>query len=168
MQLHDLRPQPGATHHDKRVGRGTGSGHGKTSGKGTKGQKARRRGEFTPKFEGGQTPFLERLPLRRGFRNTLFQKRYTVVNFDILERLDDGATVTLDSLAALRLIKPRFAGTGPFMGLKVLGDGTLTKRLIVEASKVSKAARARIEELGGTVNELDRAAPDATTEPDQG
>lgn len=160
MKLHDLRPEPGATHHDKRVGRGTGSGHGKTSGKGTKGQKARGSGKVSPTFEGGQTRFVKRMPFRRGFRNTLFKTRYTLVDLDTLERLEDGTAVTLDVLATARLVKPRYAGVGPFGGLKVLGSGTLTKKLSVEAAKVSASAKARIEELGGSVTVLEVASSD--------
>jgi large subunit ribosomal protein L15 len=154
MQLHDLRPPDGATHKKKRVGRGTASGHGKTSGRGTKGQNARRRGEFNPTFEGGQTRFVERMPYRRGFRNTLFKKRYEVVDLDVLERLEAGSEVTLESLAAAGVVKPQFAGTGPFMGLKVLGSGRLTKTLSVRAAKFSVSAKTRIEALGGTAEQL--------------
>lgn len=166
MKLHDLRPPEGATHADKRVGRGTGSGHGKTSGRGTKGQKARRRGEFYPTFEGGQTRFVKRMPYRRGFRNALFKKRFTVVDLDILERVEAGSEVTLESLAAARLVKPRIAGNGPYVGLKVLGSGELTKALTVRAAKFSESAKARIEALGGTAVALvepDGAAEDAGT-----
>lgn len=154
MKLHDLRPPAGATHHEKRVGRGTGSGHGKTSGRGTKGQKARRRGELHPTFEGGQTRFVKRMPYRRGFRNTLFKKRFTVVDLDVLQRLEAGSEVTLESLAGAGVVKPRIAGYGPYMGLKVLGSGKLTKALTVRAAKFSASAKARITELGGTVVEL--------------
>lgn len=157
MKLHDLRPPAGSTHAEKRVGRGTGSGHGKTSGRGTKGQKARRRGEVNINFEGGQTRFAQRMPYRRGFRNALFKKRYTVVDLDMLELVEAGSEVTLDSLAAARIVKPRYAGNGPFIGLKVLGSGELTKALTVKAAKFSASAKARIEALGGSVVELDAA-----------
>ena len=155
MKLHELLPPPGSTHSEKRVGRGTGSGHGKTSGRGTKGQKARRRGEVNINFEGGQTRFAKRMPYRRGFRNALFKKRYTVVDLDLLELVDVGSDVTLGSLAAARIVTPHFAGNGPFIGLKVLGSGTLTKALTVRAVKFSASAKAAIEALGGTVVELD-------------
>jgi large subunit ribosomal protein L15 len=158
MKLHELLPPPGSTHSEKRVGRGTGSGHGKTSGRGTKGQKARRRGEVYPSFEGGQTRFAKRMPYRRGFRNALFKKRYTVIDLDVLERVDADGEVTLESLAAARIVKPHFAGNGPFVGLKVLGSGKLTKALTVRAVKFSAGAKARIEALGGSVVELGEPA----------
>jgi len=162
MKLHDLRPPAGSTHHEKRVGRGTGSGHGKTSGRGTKGQKARRSGEFYPTFEGGQTRFVKRMPFRRGFRNAQFKIRYTVIDLDLLERLDAGADVSLESLAAMGLVKARFAGLGPFGGLKVLGSGTLTKQVTVRAAKFSASATERIGALGGRAIVLDAE----TTAPD--
>ncbi len=155
MKLHELRPPDGATHTKKRVGRGTASGHGKTSGRGTKGQKARRRGEVYPTFEGGQTRFVKRMPYRRGFRNVLFKKRYTVIDLDILELLDAGSDVTLESLMAARVVRPQFAGNGPFIGLKVLGSGELTRPLTVHAMKFSASAKARIEAVGGRVIELE-------------
>ncbi len=154
MKLHELVPPPGSTHVEKRVGRGTGSGHGKTSGRGTKGQKARRRGEVNINFEGGQTRFSKRMPYRRGFRNALFKKRYTVIDLDLLELVEAGSEVTLESLAAARIVKPHYAGNGPFIGLKVLGSGELTKALTVRAAKFSAGAKARIEALGGTIIEL--------------
>ena len=161
MKLHDLRPPAGATHSPKRIGRGIGSGHGKTAGKGTKGQKARGSGEFYRTFEGGQTRFVKRMPYRRGFRNALFKKRYAVVDLDVLEQLDAGSEVSLESLAAARVIKPRFAGLGPFMGLKVLGSGELTKPLVVRANKFTGSARERIEGLGGQA--IDAPAYSAST-----
>ncbi|MCL4546011.1 MAG: 50S ribosomal protein L15 [Chloroflexi bacterium] len=159
MNLADLRPVAGATHHKKRLGAGTGSGHGKTSGRGTKGQRARRRGEYTPTFEGGQTPFVKRMPYRRGFRNALFKKRFEVIDLDVLESLPANSVVTLESLTTDGIIRPRFAGLGPFCGLKVLGSGTLTKSLTVHAAKFSKSAKARVEELGGTAEELGENNP---------
>lgn len=91
---------------------------------------------------------------RRGFRNTLFKKRFTVVDLDVLQRLEAGSEVTLESLAGAGVVKPRIAGYGPYMGLKVLGSGKLTKALTVRAAKFSASAKARITELGGTVVEL--------------
>ena len=160
MKLHELLPPPGSTHVEKRVGRGTGSGHGKTSGRGTKGQKARRRGEVYPSFEGGQTRFAKRMPYRRGFRNALFKKRYTVVDLDVLQLVEADSDVTLESLAAARIVKPHYAGNGPFVGLKVLGSGKLTKAITVRAVKFSASAKARIEELGGRVVELGEVVAD--------
>jgi large subunit ribosomal protein L15 len=154
MGLETLRPPAGATHHKKRLGAGTGSGHGKTAGRGTKGQRARRRGEYTLTFEGGQTPFVKRQPYRRGFRNALFKKRFEVIDLDTLEKLPEGVDVSLESLTAMGILRPRLAGLGPFMGLKVLGSGTLTKKMTVHAARFSKSARARIEELGGIAHEL--------------
>lgn len=164
MKLHDLRPPEGATHAKKRVGRGTASGHGKTSGRGTKGQQARRRGEVYPTFEGGQTRFVKRMPYRRGFRNALFKKRYTVIDLDILEPLAAGSEVTLESLMASRVIRPQFAGNGPYMGLKVLGSGELTHPLTVHAVKFSASAKAGIEAAGGRVVELEAPSDDDDVE----
>jgi large subunit ribosomal protein L15 len=155
-------------HPAKRVGRGTGSGHGKTSGRGTKGQKARRSGEFYPTFEGGQTRFVKRMPFRRGFRNAQFKVRYTVIDLDLLEKLEPGADVSLESLAGMGLIRPRVAGLGPYGGLKVLGSGGLTKAVTVRAAKFSASAKARIEAAGGAAIALAAAEPEASSAAEQG
>jgi len=143
MRLNDLHPAPGATHSRKRVGRGTGSGHGGTSTRGHKGQKARTSGGVRPGFEGGQTPLHRRLPQRRGFR-PISRKEYAVINLDDLERFDVGTEVTPELLKANGLAK------GSKDGVKVLGDGELTKALTVRATKFSKSAEEKIKAVGGT------------------
>ena len=141
MKLHELSPAPGSKKARKRVGRGAGSGLGKTSGKGNKGQNARSGGGVRPGFEGGQMPLQRRVP-KRGFNN-IFAKRYAIVNVGDLERFEDGFRVDFDSLKAAGLVKKKFDG------LKVLGDGELTKKLTVVASKFSNSAKMKIENLGG-------------------
>lgn len=143
MRLNDLRPAPGATHKRKRVGRGIGSGMGKTSTKGHKGQKAR--SGATPRlgFEGGQTPLHRRLPQRAGFRN-VNRKEYSVVNLDDLERFDAGTEVNPDILISSGVIKNLKDG------VKILGNGELTKALSVRAHKFSKSAQEKLIAAGGT------------------
>jgi len=143
MQLHDLKPRPGARHRVKRLVCGESSGHGKTSGKGHKGQKARSGGSIRPGFEGGQMPLIRRLP-KRGFNNASFRVNYAVVNLGELNSFESGARVDEEALRKLGLIRGRFAG------LKVLARGELTKSLTVEADKFSEAARQRIEQAGGS------------------
>jgi large subunit ribosomal protein L15 len=143
MKLHDLRPAEGSTKSVKRVGRGTGSGLGKTSGKGHKGQKARS-GSKKVGFEGGQMPLTRRLP-KRGFTN-IFAKEYTIVNIADLNKLEAGSVVTAESLKAAGIISKIEKD-----GLKVLGRGELTKRLDVKAAKFSETAQKAIEAAGGTV-----------------
>lgn len=147
MQQHDLRPAPGATKNKKRIGRGTGSGHGTTAGKGTKGQKARnkvRRG-----FEGGQIPIMKRMPYKRGFTNP-FRVEYEIVNVGVLETLDIEGTIDQLALASAGLVDTN-------RPLKILGDGELTRPLAVVADRVSASARTKIEAAGGTVVELNPA-----------
>ncbi|MBZ0169989.1 50S ribosomal protein L15 [Candidatus Methylomirabilis lanthanidiphila] len=143
MRLHELKPPVGATRRRKRVGRGTGSGHGKTSGKGEKGQKARSGAHIHPWFEGGQLPLHRRVP-KRGFTNR-FKKVYATVNLKDLERFDAGTHVTPDLLQERRLVKDLNAG------LKVLADGVLSKPLSVTAHKFSKRSIEKIVACGGTV-----------------
>jgi large subunit ribosomal protein L15 len=143
MRLNDLHPAPGSTHARKRVGRGTGSGHGTSAGRGTKGQKARTSGGVRPGFEGGQTPLHRRLPQRRGFRN-ITRKEYAVVNLDDLERFEPGTEVTPELIVTSGLVKKVKDG------IKILGDGELTKNLIVRAHKFSKSAVEKIKAAGGT------------------
>ncbi|MGI6170020.1 MAG: 50S ribosomal protein L15 [Christensenellales bacterium] len=143
MKLHELKPAEGARTSVKRLGRGTGSGLGKTSGRGHKGQKARSGGGVRPGFEGGQMPLSRRLP-KRGFTN-IFAKVYAVVNVSDLEALDAGTVVTAELLKEKRIIRKINDG------LKVLGNGELTKKLDVKAVKVSKAAQEKIEAAGGKV-----------------
>jgi large subunit ribosomal protein L15 len=151
MRLSDLRPAPGARHVRKRVGRGHGSGHVKTSGRGQKGQKARTGSSIPAYFEGGQNRFSQRMPYLGGFKNP-FRKEYVIVNLDDLNRVfEAGATVDGAALAAKGLIRPRQA-----KGLlKVLSNGTLDHALTVAAHKVSASARAQIEAAGGSVTLLE-------------
>lgn len=144
MRLDDLRPSPGSTHPRKRIGRGTGSGHGGTSTKGHKGQKARSGGGVRPGFEGGQTPLHRRLPQRRGFRN-INRKEYAVVNLDDLERFEAGTEVTPELLVSSGLVGD------PKDGIKILGDGDVAKALTVRAHKFSKSAEEKLKAAGGTV-----------------
>ena len=143
MNLQDLKPAEGSTHSVKRLGRGVGSGLGKTSGKGHKGQKARG-GSKKNGFEGGQMPLTRRLP-KRGFTN-IFAKVYTIVNIADLDKLEDGSVVSAQSLKATGFISKIEKN-----GLKVLGRGELTKRLDVKAAKFSETAQKAIEAAGGTV-----------------
>ncbi|MBR4435727.1 MAG: 50S ribosomal protein L15 [Clostridia bacterium] len=143
MKLHDLRPAEGSTSARKRVGRGSGSGIGKTAGYGHKGQKARS-GAKKNGFEGGQMPLPRRLP-KRGFHNN-FMKVYTVINISDLERFENGTIITAELLKENGVISKIEKN-----GLKVLGRGELTKSLTVKAAKVSETAREAIAKAGGTV-----------------
>ena len=146
MKLHELSPVAGSTFVGKRKGRGTGSGLGKTSAKGHKGQKARS-GSKKNGFEGGQMPLARRLP-KRGFTN-IFAKEYSVINVETLNRLEDGTVVTAELLKEMGIISKIEKD-----GLKVLGRGELTRRLDVKAAKFSESARKAIEAAGGTVEVL--------------
>ena len=146
MKLHELRPAEGSTFARKRVGRGTGSGMGKTSTMGHKGQKARS-GSKKNGFEGGQMPLARRLP-KRGFTN-IFAKEYTIINVAELNRFEDGTVITAQMLKEAGVISKIEKD-----GLKVLGRGELTKRLDVKAAKFSESARKAIEAAGGTVEVL--------------
>ncbi|HHT01327.1 MAG TPA: 50S ribosomal protein L15 [Firmicutes bacterium] len=141
MRLNDLKPAPGASRARKRVGRGTGSGLGKTSGRGHKGQNARSGGGVRPGFEGGQMPLQRRLP-KRGFNN-IFKKEYAEVNVSSLNVFPDGSEVTPDDLLAARIIRHVKDGVA------VLGNGELTKQLTVRAQRFSKSAVEKIEANGG-------------------
>ena len=143
MKLNELKPAKGAVKGRKRVGRGTGSGRGKTSTRGQDGQKSRSGGSIRPGFEGGQMPLSRRLP-KRGFTN-IFAKKYAVVNVSDLESFDAGTVITADLLKEKRVIK-RIDD-----GLKILGNGTLTKKLTVKAVKVTAAAKQKIESCGGSI-----------------
>ena len=142
MRIHTIQPAVGATTSPKRLGRGTGSGLGKTSGKGHKGQWARSGGGVRVGFEGGQMPLTRRLP-KRGFTNNC-RKEYSIINIGDLECFDNGATVTPELVFDMGL-----AADKGNAGLKVLSDGTLTKKLTVKAHKFSKSAIANIEKAGG-------------------
>ena len=142
MKLHNMYPNDGATTNRKRLGRGVGSGTGKTSGKGHKGQNARSGGGVRPGFEGGQLPLFRRLP-KRGFSNANFKTRYAVINLSDLNRFENGAEITPEILKEMGLIKKTLDG------IKVLGNGTLEKKLTVKAHKFSDVAKEQIEKLGG-------------------
>ena len=146
MELSNLKPKKGARHAKKRVGRGPGSGHGKTASRGEKGQKSRSGYSGKRGFEGGQMPLHRRLP-KRGFTN-IFKKDYAVVNVSDLDRFDNGASVDEAALRQAGLVK------GSHDGVKVLGDGELSKKLTVSATKFSKSAREIIEKAGGTCQEI--------------
>ena len=143
MKLHELRPQEGSTTAPKRLGRGVGSGLGKPSGKGHKGQKARSGGGKRPGFEGGQMPLTRRIP-KRGFTN-IYRKEYATVNVSALERFDNDTVVTPELLLESGLI-------GKILdGVKILGGGELTKKLTVSVDKVTASAKEKIEANGGKV-----------------
>ena len=142
MKLHELRPSEGAFKTNKRVGRGVSSGHGKTSGKGHKGQNARSGGGVRPGFEGGQLPLFRRLP-KRGFSNAMFKVECATINVSDLEKFEDGAVVTPELLKEMGILKKQLAG------VKILGNGELTKKLTVKANKFSKSAVEKIESKGG-------------------
>ncbi len=144
MQLHDLAPAPGSRKNRKRIGRGPGSGMGKTSTKGHKGLKARSGGTVRPGFEGGQMPIYRRLP-KRGFKNYAFRTHNAVLNVRDLDRFDDGAQITEDVLKEVGLVK------GQIDGVKILGEGEVTKRFELKNILVSKAAKEKIETAGGSV-----------------
>ena len=144
MKLHTMRPNEGATTTRKRVGRGIGSGLGKTSGKGHKGQNARSGGGVRPGFEGGQLPLFRRLP-KRGFSNARFKTKYATINLSDLNRFEDGAVITPELLKEMGLIK------NGLDGIKVLGKGKLEKKLTVRAHKFSSTAQNAIESLGGKI-----------------
>ena len=143
MKLDELRPAPGSRTTGRRIGRGIGSGLGKTAGKGHKGQKARSGGGVRPGFEGGQMPLFRRIP-KRGFKN-INSKEYTEVTLAMLENLDNGTEVTVDSLLELGVIRKANDG------IVVLGNGDLTKKLTVKAARVTKSAEAKIVAAGGKV-----------------
>lgn len=141
MKLHELSPAEGSAKANYRKGRGPGSGNGKTAGKGHKGQNARSGGGVRPGFEGGQFPLYRRLP-KRGFNNK-FAKNYAIINVSALEAFEDGSNVNLETLLETGIVKK------PFDGLKVLGEGNLTKKLTVEAKIFSASAKEKIEAAGG-------------------
>ena len=143
MKLHELYSVEGSTANRKRVGRGQGSGTGKTSGKGEKGQNARSGGGVRPGFEGGQLPLFRRLS-KRGFNNYNFRTVYATVNVSDLERFDEGTVVDAELLKKVGLVNKELDG------IKVLGNGELTKKLTVKANKFSETAKQKIENVGGT------------------
>ena len=141
MRLEELKPAEGSTHRKKIVGRGIGSGVGKTSGRGHKGQKARSGGGVRPGFEGGQMPLYRRLP-KRGFTN-IFAKKYVSVNVEVLDKFNDGDEVTAESLLEKGIISKTLDG------VKILGRGEVTKKLTVKVAKLSESAKEKIEKAGG-------------------
>ena len=141
MKLHELAPAQGATKEAKRIGRGHGSGNGKTAGKGHKGQKARAGRGQRPGFEGGQMPLQRRVP-KRGFNN-IFAKEYAIINVSALEVFENGAVVDATAMAEKGIIKCAC------LPVKVLGNGELTKKLTVQATKFTATAKEKIEAVGG-------------------
>ncbi len=148
MELNNLRPAEGATTKKVRVGRGIGSGIGKTSGKGHKGQNARSGGGVRPGFEGGNIPLIRKVVIR-GFNNKNFRKNYACVNVGDLEAFEANAVITEELL-----YETRFIGRRESHGLKILGNGNLTKPLTVRANKFTASAKEKIEKAGGKVEEL--------------
>lgn len=147
MNIYELKPAPGSKKKRKRVGRGVGSGHGKTSTRGQGGQWSRSGGGVRPGFEGGQMPLSRRLP-KRGFTN-IFAKVYATVNVSDLNVLDDGSEVTVELLKEKKIIKKTFDG------LKVLGNGEITKKLTVKAVKFTSTAAEKIAAAGGTAEVIE-------------
>ena len=141
MKLHELKPNPGSTKNRKRLGRGTATGQGKTAGRGMNGQKSRSGGGVRPGFEGGQMPLYRRLP-KRGFTN-IFGTQFAEINVEVLNKFEDGAEITPELLKSEGIIKKQLDG------VKVLGNGELTKKLTVKAHKFSKSAAEKIEAAGG-------------------
>ena len=146
MKLNELTPAQGSTKAAWRKGRGPGSGNGKTAGKGHKGQNARSGGGVRPGFEGGQLPLYRKLP-KRGFTNR-FAVNYSIVNVAALNKFEDGAVVDLEALLAAKIVRK------PLDGLKVLGNGDLTKKLTVKATVFSATAKEKIEAAGGKTEEV--------------
>ena len=146
MKLNELSPAMGSAKAGYRKGRGPGSGNGKTAGKGHKGQNARSGGGVRPGFEGGQLPLYRKLP-KRGFKNR-FAVNYAIVNVAALNKFEDGAVVDMDALVAAKIVRK------PLDGLKVLGNGELTKKLTVKATVFSATAKEKIEAVGGKTEEV--------------
>ena len=146
MKLHNLKPAEGSAKAAWRKGRGPASGNGKTAGKGHKGQNARSGGGVRTGFEGGQFPIYRQLP-KRGFKN-YFAKNYAIVNVDALNVFEDGAVIDMEALLAKKIIRK------PLDGLKVLGNGELTKKVTVKAAVFSATAKAKIEAVGGQAEEV--------------
>ena len=156
MRLHDLKPRPGAKHPRKRLGSGESSGHGKTSGRGGKGQTARSGSSIRVGFEGGQMPLIRRIP-KRGFNNVRFKTQYIPVNISSLNRFENGTRV---DEALLRQVG---VANGRADGVKILGDGQLTRKLTVCAHAFSGSARAKIEALGGACELVAPRRPETAT-----
>ena len=155
MRLHDLKPRPGAKHRRKRLGQGESSGHGKTSGRGGKGQTARSGSSIRIGFEGGQMPLIRRIP-KRGFNNARHATDYVPVNLSDLNQFDDGARVDEATLRNAGL------ANGPVRKIKILGDGDLTRKLTISAHAFSASAKSKIEAKGGTCEIIAPAKPAPT------
>jgi len=154
MRLHDLKPRPGAKHRRKRLGQGESSGHGKTSGRGGKGQTARSGSSIRIGFEGGQMPLIRRIP-KRGFNNARHATRYLPINLEALNRFDEGARVDE------KILRDSGLANGRADGIKILGDGELTRKLTVSAHAFSASAKSKIEAKGGTCELITPKAPPA-------
>ncbi len=151
MRQNELFPPPGSKKERKRVGRGDGTGHGTYSGRGCKGQKSRSGYSTKPGFEGGQLPLIQRLPRKRGFFN-IFRTEYNVINIDKLNMFESGSEVTPEKLVSAGLVKSlRYP-------VKILGEGEINHPLLVKAHKFSTAAKAKIEAVGGRVEEVEHAS----------
>ena len=148
MKIHEMKPAEGSVRETKRLGRGIGSGLGKTSGKGHKGQNARSGGGVRVGFEGGQMPLVRKLP-RRGFNNSNFTKQYSIVNVSELNKFDENAVVDSNSL-----IEKGILSKVEEYGVKILGNGKLEKALTVKANKFSESALKKIKKAGGTIEEV--------------
>ena len=153
MKMHELAPALGSTTESKRIGRGHGSGNGKTAGKGHKGQKARAGRGMRPGFEGGQMPLQRRVP-KRGFNN-IFAEEWLAINVSALEVFENDAVVTVETLMEQGIVK------NPQDGIKILGNGEVTKKLNVVVDKVSESAKAKIEKAGGSVKTAEAPAEEA-------
>jgi large subunit ribosomal protein L15 len=160
MRLHNLKPRPGAKHRTKRLGQGESSGHGKTAGRGGKGQTARSGSSIRIGFEGGQMPLIRRIP-KRGFNNTRFATRYIGVNVSDLNQFEDGAKVDETALRSIGL------ANGPVSAIKILGTGELSKKLTVSASAFSASAKTKIEAKGGTVEIVSRKRLESVKAPEK-
>jgi|SRR6516162_4263857 large subunit ribosomal protein L15 len=158
MRLHDLKPRPGAKHRRKRLGQGESSGHGKTSGRGGKGQTARSGSSIRIGFEGGQMPLIRRIP-KRGFNNARHATVYLPVNLEALNRFEDGARVDEAALRGAGLANGRISR------IKILGDGDLTRKLTVSAHAFSASAKAKIEAKGGSCELITPKKAEAKAEP---
>ncbi len=154
MRLHDLKPRPGAKHRRKRLGQGESSGHGKTSGRGGKGQTARSGSSIRIGFEGGQMPLIRRIP-KRGFNNARHETRYHPINLESLNQFDEGARVDEKALRGAGL------ANGGYHGIKILGTGELTRKLTVSAHAFSASAKAKIEAKGGTCELIVKKKPES-------
>ena len=152
MRLHNLKPRPGAKHRTKRLGQGESSGRGKTAGRGGKGQTARSGSSIRIGFEGGQMPLIRRIP-KRGFNNARFTTAYAAVNVGSLNQFEDGARVDETALRSVGL------ANGPKLGIKILGTGDLTKKLVVVVSAISASAKTKIEAKGGSVEIIAKKSP---------